>query len=256
LINDDKQLISEEHLIDSFSRHAKTYDRFAQLQKSMAERLASLLPTPLPDNVLEIGCGTGLFTRHLLTQQVKNLVLNDIAPGMLEVLSNSLKLPLNAKVSPGNAERIHFENNMDLICANAVFQWFHKPLEVLIKSNQALTTNGSLIFTTFGPKTLIEFRQAASLASPINLYNKDTWTDMIHDAGFTIKFMDIEIRRIFFPNSLSLLKNLQQIGAAPIRMIKTGGLRKLMRDYDSRFSTTQGVYATWELYYFSLIRGN
>ena len=250
--NDDKQILNEEHLIDSFSRHAKTYDRYAQLQKSMAERLASLLPVPLPDNVLEIGCGTGLFTRHLLTQPVKQLVLNDIAPGMLEILSNSLALPTNTEISPGNAERVHFKN-MDLICANAVFQWFQNTVEALVKLNHALKSKGGLIFSTFGPKTLIEFRQAANLKSPINLYNEDNWRKMILDAGFSIKYWDVEIRKIFFSNSLSLLKNLQQIGAAPLRMIKTGGLRKLMREYDSRFSTTQGVYATWELYYFSLI---
>jgi malonyl-CoA O-methyltransferase len=255
LNNDNKQLLSEVHLIDSFSRHAKTYDRYAQLQKSMAERMALLLPVPLPDYILEIGCGTGLFTRHLLTQPVKQLTLNDIAPGMLEILSDSLILPLNTKIYPGNAERIHFKN-MDLVCANAVFQWFKNPQEALVKFNQALTTNGSLIFSTFGPKTLIEFRHAANLLSPINLYNKDSWTDMIRDAGFIMKFWDVEIRKIFFSSSLSLLKNLQQIGAAPIRMIKTGGLRKLMRDYDSRFSSSQGVYATWELYYFSLVRKN
>lgn len=248
-------LLNEENLIDSFSKHAKSYDRYAQLQKSMAERLASLLPVPLPNNVLEIGCGTGLFTRHLLAQSVKQLVLNDIAPGMLEILSNSLTLPSNAKISSGNAERLQFEN-IDLICANAVFQWFRNPQETLGKLNQALTTQGELIFSTFGPETLIEFRQAANLVSPIDLYNKETWTRMIRDSGFAIKFFDVETRKIFFSSTLTLLKNLQQIGAAPIRMVKTGGLRKLMRDYDSRFSTTQGVYATWELYYFSLVREN
>ncbi len=247
-----QSLLNEESLIDSFSKHAKTYDRYAQLQKSMAERLASLLPTPLPDRVLEIGCGTGLFTRHLLTQPAKQLVLNDIAPGMLEILSNSLTLPKNIKICSGNAERIHFENT-DLICANAVFQWFQSPQETLEKLNQALTINGRLIFSAFGPQTLIEFRQAANLESPIDLYKKETWARMVRDSGFAIKTCDVEIRKIFFSSSMTLLKNLQQIGAAPIRMVKTGGLRKLMRDYDSKFSTTQGVYATWELFYFSLI---
>ncbi len=250
-----QHLLNEENLIDSFSKHAKSYDRYAQLQKSMAERLASLLPVPLPDNVLEIGCGTGLFTRHLLTQSVKQLILNDIAPGMLEILSTSLTLPTNTNISSGNAERIQFEN-IDLVCANAVFQWFRNPQETLGKLNKALKSNGKLIFSTFGPKTLIEFRQAANLVSPIDLYKDDIWARMIRDSGFAIKFCDVEIRKIFFSSTMTLLKNLQQIGAAPIRMVKTGGLRKLMRDYDSRFSTTQGVYATWELYYFSLVREN
>ncbi len=246
-----QHLLNEENLIDSFSKHAKTYDRYAQLQKSMAERLASLLPVPLPDNVLEIGCGTGLFTRHLLTQSVKRLVLNDIAPGMLKVLSNSITLPANTKIFSGNAERIHFEK-VDLICANAVFQWFRNPQETLEKLNQALTRNGKLIFSTFGAETLVEFRQAVNLLSPIDLYTKEAWARMIRDSGFSINLCDVEIRKTFFPSTMTLLKNLQQIGAAPVQMVKTGGLRKLMRDYDARFSTTQGVYATWELYYFSL----
>lgn len=244
-------LLNEENLIDSFSKHANTYDRYAQLQKSMAERLASLLPAQLPDNVLEIGCGTGLFTRHLLTQPIKQLVLNDIAPGMLKVLSNSITLPANTKISSGNAERIHFEK-VDLICANAVFQWFQNPKETLKKLNQALTRNGNLVFSTFGAETLVEFRQAANLLSPVNLYTKEVWARMIRDSGFSINLCDVEIRKTFFPSTMTLLKNLQQIGAAPVQMVKTGGLRKLMRDYDARFSTAQGVYATWELYYFSL----
>jgi malonyl-CoA O-methyltransferase len=248
-----KQLLNDASLIDSFSKHAKSYDRYAQLQKSMAERLASFLPDPLPNNILEIGCGTGLFSRHLLTQPINNLILNDIAPGMLEILSNSIALPGKTKIIAGNAERSCFEN-IDLICANAVFQWFQEPQETLKKLNQALTLEGKLIFSTFGPKTLMEFREAANLESPIELYNDKAWEKMIRDAGFSINICEIETRKIFFSSTMSLLKNLQQIGAAPTRMVKTGGLRKLMREYDSRFATTLGVYATWELYYFSLVR--
>ena len=144
---------------------------------------------------------------------------------------------------------------MDLICANAVFQWFQNPQITLEKFNKALRNNGSMIFSTFGPKTLKEFRQSSSLMSPISLYNRNEWVKMIKDAGFVIKFWDIETRKIFFPNSMKLLKNLQQIGAAPTRMVSTGVLRKMMREYDSRFSTTEGVYSTWELYYFSLVEG-
>jgi hypothetical protein len=48
------------------------------------------------------------------------------------------------------------------------------------------------------------------------------------------------------------MKTLQQIGAAPIRIFNAGGLRKLILDYDKRFATEQGVYSTWELFYFSI----
>ena len=56
----------ESRIIESFSKYVKSYDRNALLQKTMGERLAVLLPNPLPSPVLEMGCGTGLFTRHLL----------------------------------------------------------------------------------------------------------------------------------------------------------------------------------------------
>ena len=63
---------------------------------------------------------------------------------------------------------------------------------------------------------------------------------------------DVEKIKIFSPSTLSLMKNLQQIGAAPIRIFNAGGLRKLILDYDKRFATEQGVYSTWELFYFSI----
>ena len=239
----------------NFSKYAHIYDKHAQLQKLMADKLASFIPINTPEKILEIGCGTGIFTKYLLSLKVKKIFLNDVSSGMIEYMETKLCLPPYSQIIIGNAELLKFQV-VDMVAANAVFQWFKNPQEALVKLNQALTANGSLIFSTFGPKTLIEFRQAANLVSPINLYNKDSWTDMIRDSGFTIKFWDVEIKKIFFSSSLSLLKNLQQIGAAPIRMVKTGGLRKLMRDYDSRFSSTQGVYATWEFYYFSLAREN
>ncbi|MFP6638353.1 MAG: methyltransferase domain-containing protein [Nitrospinaceae bacterium] len=248
----EKILLRNGNLKNNFSKHAKSYDRYAHLQKSMAEKLASFLPIPLPKNVLEIGCGTGLFSRHLLTQPIKNLTLNDIAPGMLEILKTTLSLSENIKILPGNAERINFYN-IDLICANAVFQWFQEPQKTLKNLNQALASRGELIFSTFGPKTLVEFREAAGMTSPIELHRNETWEKMIRGAGFIIKSFDAETRTIYSSNTRSLLKNLQQIGATPMRMLKAGGLRKLIRDYDSKFSTNAGVYATWELYYFSLI---
>ena len=44
----------------------------------MAERLASYLPETTQPHIIELGCGTGLFTRHHLTLPIKNLTLNDI----------------------------------------------------------------------------------------------------------------------------------------------------------------------------------
>ncbi len=243
----------ESKIIASFSKHVKSYDRHAHLQKSMGERLATYLPQTIPGTVIEIGCGTGVFTRHLLTRKVGQLILNDIAPAMLEHLRTQLKLPKNTKFIAANAEHIDFEK-ADLMVANAVFQWFHDPQSSLDRLAKSIKKRGHLIFSTFGPETLKEFRETASLESPANLKSMDQWKKLLKKAGFTLQESAVEKRNIFSPSTLTLVRNLQQIGAAPLPMMNPGGLRRLIRTYDENYSTPQGVYSTWELFYFKATR--
>jgi malonyl-CoA O-methyltransferase len=68
----------------SFGAHAKSYERHAGLQRAVADRLARLLPERKQPNVLELGCGTGLFSRHLLARYPEGrFVLTDAAPAMI-----------------------------------------------------------------------------------------------------------------------------------------------------------------------------
>jgi malonyl-CoA O-methyltransferase len=170
---------------------------------------------------------------------------------MVEILKFRLKLPRYTRFLIGNAEYISMEKT-DLICANAVFQWFQNPQSSLFHLKNSLNNKGTILFSTFGTETLKEFRQAANMNSPITLYSLNQWKKFIKKTGFTLKLFDSEKRKIFTPNTMNLIKNLQQIGAAPIKNFNVGGLRKLIRYYDKHFSTKQGVYATWELYYFSI----
>lgn len=241
---------AESRIIESFSRHARGYDRYAHLQSSMAERLASLLPDPFPARVLEIGCGTGIFTRHLLVRRVGKLVLNDIAPAMIDLLKTRLTLPESAKIVLGNAERLRFQK-VDLIAANAVFQWFREPGKTLERLAGCLSPGGRIVFSTFGPATLKEFRETAQLESPTTLHSLSHWKRLLIRSGFTVVEAHSETRQTFHPSALALMKNLQQIGAAPFRMIRPGVLRKALREYDTAFTNSQGVYASWELLYLS-----
>ena len=238
-----------QHQLDVPSQLPK---RNARLQKMMAERLASFLPKVVPNQVLEIGCGTGLFTKHLLAHQIKKIILNDISDEMVKCLQTKLSLPRSSKIMIGNAEAMEFQL-VDMITANAVFQWFKAPGETLRLLNSYVNPDGKLIFSTFGPATLAEFRKTASVESPALLLSFNKWKKLIENAGFSLNSSVSEINKSFYTSTLSLLKNLQQLGAAPIRISSSAGLRHLIRDYDENFSTNQGVYATWELFYFSAI---
>ena len=239
----------EQKVIESFSKHVKTYDRHAQLQRSMAERLAALIPNPFPQSILEIGCGTGVFTRHLLARSPSTITLNDIAPLMIEHLKCHLEVPSNSKFLVGNAERIQIPK-VKLIAGNAVFQWFQNPQNTLKRFHSSLEKEGYLAFSTFGPQTLEEFRHTAEFQGPTHLLSQKRWKTLLTQAGFELVEFQSETRQIFFQNTQSLIKNLQQIGAAPLRILKSGELRQLIRDYDREYSSPQGVYTNWELFYF------
>lgn len=244
----------EQKVIESFSKRVKTYDRHAQLQRSMAERLAALIPNPLNQKILEIGCGTGVFTRHLLARSPSALILNDIAPLMIEHLRNHLKVPSKTKFLVGNAETLPIPK-VKLIAGNAVFQWFQNPEATLKRIHASLEKEGYLAFSTFGPKTLEEFRRTADFQSPTHLLSQRSWKTLLTRAGFELFTFQSEIRQIFFQNTQGLIRNLQQIGAAPLRILKTGELKRLIKDYDKKYSSSQGVYTNWELYYFFAGKG-
>ncbi len=237
----------------SFSRHAEHYERHAGLQRIMAEKLAAYLPQPLPQRITEVGCGTGLFTRHLLDRNPKRLVLNDIAPGMIAYLQSRLALPQETRILPGNAEKIDFPA-ADLIAGNAVFQWFEDEQTTLRRFHAALAPGGRILFSTFGPDTLKEFRETAAMQSPTDLRSLKAWESALRTAGFEVEASRRELKRTHYPDTLALIRTLQQMGAAPLRMLSAGDLRRKMRAFDQRYAIDGGVPATWELLYLSAAR--
>ena len=236
----------------NFSRYAHVYDQHATLQVLMAEKLSSFLPHKMPQKILEIGCGTGSFTKYLLAKPVQKIFLNDISDKMIERMKLKLPLPPYSQIIAGNAELLKFQM-VDMIAANAVFQWFNDPRGALRRFKSFIKPNGRLVFSTFGPSSLIELREIARLNSPASLLSDNEWQKIIEEAGFTIDSSTKESYKTFFASTLELLRNLQQMGATPIRMTSLKELRKLIKGYDSNYTSEKGVYANWELLYFSAI---
>ncbi|MCF5632699.1 methyltransferase domain-containing protein, partial [Pseudomonas syringae] len=69
----------------SFSRAAGSYDSVAELQRSVGHQLLACLPAGLsPSRWLDLGCGTGYFSRALAqTFDSSEGIALDIAEGML-----------------------------------------------------------------------------------------------------------------------------------------------------------------------------
>ena len=85
----------DKHLIHQrFAKSIRSYAEYAQAQSVIASKLCSLLSSVLteePERVLEVGCGTGTFTRRFLQKfHPEELALNDICPEVVEALSDLL----------------------------------------------------------------------------------------------------------------------------------------------------------------------
>ena len=126
-----KQNSMEKKLIRTrFSRAVGSYPQAAVVQRDVARRMAGLLHTYLPPakcrNALEVGCGTGLFTRMLLREvRPQHLMLNDICTNVQSYFTDIL----GADVSfcGGDAERVPFPAGQDLIASCSALQWFNDP---------------------------------------------------------------------------------------------------------------------------------
>ena len=154
--------MDKETIKNNFSCAAETYDQYANVQNLAAERLLGLVASA--NDVLEIGCGTGNYTK-LLVEKLPQAKISafDISEDMIKVAKTKLNGAVNLFVADG--ENARFEQKFDLITSNACLQWFDSLESTLNKYKTVLKSNGMISFSLFGPKTYQELGQI--LAQPV-----------------------------------------------------------------------------------------
>ena len=62
----------------NFDKKFDRYDENAHIQKIVAKKLINLVPKKKYDTIFEIGAGTGILTKNIITNlKYKNLLVND-----------------------------------------------------------------------------------------------------------------------------------------------------------------------------------
>lgn len=147
----DKKIIK-----NNFSRYAHLYDKYSSMQEEIASELIEKIDSDGFRRILELGCGTGNFTRLLRNKfkQAKVQAL-DISPEMIALCRQ--KLPKRGlEFILADAEEFELSGSFDLIASNATFQWFAELEATLAKYAACLRDGGTIIFSTFGPRTFCE----------------------------------------------------------------------------------------------------
>lgn len=219
----------------AFDRAAQDYDAAAVLQREVSERLLERLDltTVAPQRVLDVGCGTGRPTRHLLERYPGAQLLGvDLAPNMLKVAGHRpwyAPWRRRAAFVCADAAALPFaETSFDILYASLVLQWCDDLDATLLEWRRLLKPHGLLLFSTLGPDTLKELRGAWSEVDGFNHVNR--FLDM-HDigdalirAGFVEPVMDVEQMTLTYAGVRDLMRDLKRIGAHNVTAGRGRGL--------------------------------
>jgi len=196
--------------------HAATYDHCAGVQCEAARVLLSLLPSMSPANILEPGCGTGLYTGFLLEAFPDAALLGlDLCPSALAVARG--KYARRATFLQADAERFA-QGSYDLITANAVYHWFTDLVGSLARMHGMLSTGGSLAFSYFGPDSYRELAEslnevfgASASVTCKRFAGSDALADMLR-AEFSHWTLEEMCFQQSFPSLPALLRNIRHTG--------------------------------------------
>lgn len=145
-----------------FSASASSYDRYALAQHHIYGVLAGLIEAHRGrtwHHVLEIGCGTGGFSKYLDERhKILRWTLNDLEAHMIRSGGFEPRLGEAPELIIGDAETIDLGRGYDLIVSASAIQWLHDPRAFVGRLYDLLEPGGVLLISTFGPHNLSEIR--------------------------------------------------------------------------------------------------
>ena len=259
------ELLDKQSVARSFSRAAAQYDSAAHLQRRLGEQLLSRLPdSDSVRRVVDLGCGTGYFLAAL--QKVfpaAQLLACDLAHGM--VAHARQQRPVSAEWLCVDAERLPLaDGSVDLIFSNLVFQWCEDLPRLAAELHRTLSPQGCAVFTTLGPGTLAELRQAWAVVDDAVHVNRFPAANAVQGelikAGFDSVVLETVPEVVHYPVLSPLLRELKTLGAnninrgRPAALTGRARIRALEAAYEA-FREPAGLPATWEVYFVVIRKG-
>ncbi len=240
----------------SFSRAAASYDGVAALQRAVGEQLLARLPALEPARWLDLGSGTGHFSRALHARfPGSGGVALDIAEGMLR---HARAQGGAGDYIAGDAERLPLRDGcLDLVFSSLAVQWCDFAA-VLAEVRRVLRPGGVFAFSSLCSGTLQELRdswQAVDGFTHVNRFRAlDAYRTHCAASGLQRLSLEREVRTLHFADVRALTHELKALGAHNLNPGRPGGLtgpariRALVEAYEG-FRTPAGLPATYQVVY-------
>jgi malonyl-CoA O-methyltransferase len=267
-------VICKEQVVRRFGKMSACYDDYARVQKQMAQSLQQLARNVGPfARILEIGCGTGFFTRLLATLYPQAQILaTDISPGMLVAARSNLTNFGNIQYALEDGESLKTGETFDLIISNAAFQWFNDYTKAYSGFYNRLKPGGYLIYATFGQHTFCELHTSFAAARRLLQIQSDarhgqsfpqagSLQRIMDSLGFTDGHHTEEEIKEYFPTVKDFLLSVKKIGANNASqngnaLVSRQLMFSMMRHYEENFRAQDKIYATYHVIYGMGRKGN
>jgi malonyl-CoA O-methyltransferase len=245
----------------AFDRASSGYDAAAALQERVRNELLDRLGELRiePQTVLDLGAGTGHAARALKRRYPKALVTAvDIAPGMLERARAQSRWLRRFERVRADAYSLPFRDRaFDLVFSSLMLQWCDDLDAAFSEIARVLAPGGLLLFSTFGPGTLAELREAWSASgAPGNhvnhFFDPHALGSALMHAGLAEPVLDVDRIVMRYPDTLALMRELKAIGAHNVTQGRARGLtgRQRLAAMAKAYETQRrdgSLPATWEV---------
>lgn len=253
----------------SFNQHANTYEQAAIVQQEIGRRLFERLDYLKinPRYVLDLGCGTGVLTAQLKKKYPKALVVGmDLAAVMLVQAKNKQRFWRKWPLVNADMSALPFGDGLfDLVFANQVVHWSDSMDKVFRDVSRVMRQDACFMFSTLGPDTFIELKQAWSSADAYGHANVFVDMHLIGDALLHERFLDpvvdMEYLTVNYSSFSQLITSLRKQGVRNINAQRNKGLtgkaawQKMERAYQAQ--CVQEKYPlTYEVVYGHAWKGN
>jgi len=249
-----KHRVDKRQVRLAFNRAAVSYDQAAVLQREVCDRMLSRLDyiKHFPDTILDAGSGTG-YGYHALTKRypTSNFLAIDIALAMLFQARPNVSgwrswSPSRKRTHYvcGDIEQLPLKDAcVDMVWSNLSLQWCNDLEHTFFEVNRILRTDGVFMFSTFGPDTLKELRQAfvqVDKYSHVNHFiDMHDICDLLVNNGFATPVIDKHYITMTYDDVMSVMRDLKAIGAHNVTRGRHQGLtgksawQKAIKQYET-----------------------
>ena len=152
------------HMRRRFDRAAGHFSNADFLHRTAADGLMErIAPVNLkPACIIDLGGGAGAGSRQLAKRFPRARILGlDLSAAMLRESHNARRWFSKVHEVQADARRLPFhDDSVDLVFANMLLPWAGDPAAYLGEASRVLKTDGLFAFSTLGPSSLAEIRDA------------------------------------------------------------------------------------------------